>query len=287
MQIRVGKLIKRDVIKRLLSIIPKDDLVGLKSVICKATLLKPKLMSRRDWNIHGIYAKGGSVYIQLWPAKNNAINRFSPHNSSIIDLFVREVAEILYHEIGHHKHSKTNEYKMAVARIKEICDREREKIKQQGCLNKEIWELNEKKWELEQFIEKYANDYSEEMMQKAKEARILIGYKPSDVPYFSVFKSMFFGRMLNSQIIRWRSINYALADYIRKCKLKAQYNWVELYIELTGKVSKTNWDIDKRQFKQFVLEHVEPLYYITKSGRKYAYFTEGDYLKLRDIWKKA
>ena len=76
---------------------------------------------------------------------------------------------------------------------------------------------------------------------------------------------------------------YAVLDHIRKCGLgpHVKYNLRELY---KGIFDEEPTKKGLQKFKRASMKVVDPIYYVSKTGRKYAYFSDEEFVALRDFW---
>ena len=79
----------------------------------------------------------------------------------------------------------------------------------------------------------------------------------------------------------WSSI-LAVFDHLRKCRLgnRVKYNLREVFVKIYERTPDRN---ELRRFKRFVLKHVEPFWYVSKTGMKYAYFNEAHMSEVRRL----
>jgi len=63
------------------------------------------------------------------------------------------------------------------------------------------------------------------------------------------------------------------SDHLRTIKIGngIKYNLREVFTEIHARSPDRK---EYRRFKRFLLKHVEPFWYVSKVGRKYAYFNE-------------
>ena len=303
--IKVGRLISKNVVTKLLRAVPLGDLEGLKSICVRTVPHKATKKSYRRWGgLHGEHdghADEGTsrIWIFLWGITTSVLKHFCYGNSNLYDSFIETFALTLYHEIGHHVHSKTEDYKK-IHRQLEIYNKKMGRTRKTTIIlvsgrsyhvyTDEYMALKRKRSDLKEEIEKVAEEYSKEVLSTAKHMKLLDDPSPTDLRFFNMMRD----RMISDRMTRyeekkregklgeiaWGSM-LALFDHLRKCKLGngVKYNLREIFVEIYGCRHPIRNDL--RRFKRFALKHVKPFWYVSKRGRKYAYFTEAQMNKLK------
>jgi hypothetical protein len=156
------------------------------------------------------------------------------------------------------------------------------------------WELIKTITQKEKIIEDYAENYANIIYEKAEGLKLLERPDPKEVRFASIMRSKYIEshlKMIPSLIRnsnqdffggRWRSV-YAVLDHLRKCGLGPQvkYNLREVYMKIFDDIP-TKKKLQK--FKRLSLKVINPLYYISKTGRKYTYFSDEEFEVLRNFW---
>jgi len=292
----------RTVITKLLQAVPPQDLKGLKSICIRTVPHKATKKRCRRWGgLHGQFNGHGDegtgrVWVYLWSITKRVFREFRYGNSNLYDSFMERFAATLYHEIGHHVHSKTEEFKRLEAKMKRLNAKMR-RIKKTTTITcngekfivftNEYQNLRNEKAIIEEEIEKPAKEYAERMLAKAREMSLLQPPHPTGIRFFNIMRD----RMISDWMTRYEENKrekervawagmHALFDHLRKCKLGngVKYNLREIFVKIYADYPEKN---ELRRFKRFVLKHVKPFYYVSRSGRKYGYFTEAQMNELR------
>jgi hypothetical protein len=301
--IKVGKLIDRSVILNLLKAVPTSDLEGLKSICVRTVPHRPTRKRERRWGrIHGQHAGHGDdgtsrVWIYLWGITQSVLGEFGYGHSNLYDSFVEKLATVLYHEVGHHVHSKTAEYKVLDAQLKSLTAKLQRMKKKQIApsqfppLNPKMdqyWNIKRQCDALSDEFERLADEYAQNALSKATEMALLNAH-PRDIRFFNIIRDKWIESWFKDyykmkqrgriQYIGWPTM-LGIFDHLRKCKLGGgvKYNLREMFIKIYGRYPEKN---ELGRFKRFALKYVKPLWYVSERGRKYAYFTEAQMKELK------
>jgi hypothetical protein len=295
MYLKVGKLLKRRVLVNLLKVIPPEDLEELKSVCLKTVPPKRYRELDRCWGsvlgVHFGTAKGGNSRVQLflWALAQSAIKEFNYTNSNAFKIFMEKLASTLYHEVGHHVHSKTLEYAQLEEERNRIVKLLRSFAKKNIAREDEaaVTQTRDRLFKIDDTFENFAQTYAETLLRKATELHLL-SVKPDDALFFKIQFDRFVhgcmelyekNRHDREAIGMWSKIT-GVFDYLRKRKLgkKELYNVTEAFMMI--------FDVPPEKklvakFKTEALKHVKPLFYLSRAQRKFAYFTPAHINKLK------
>jgi hypothetical protein len=300
MYLKVGKLLKRRVLVDLLKVVPPDDLEELKSVCLKT--VPPRRYREQDLHWGALFgvqcgaAKKGNSRVQLflWALSQGAIKEFNYTNSNAFKIFAEKLADTLYHEVGHHVHSKTLEYAQLAEERDRIVKLLRSLAKKNAAREDEaVVQAQSRLFKIEGAVEKFAQTYAKTMLQKATEQHLL-HVKPNDALFFKIQFDRFVHKCMdiyeknrhNREFVgMWGKIT-GVFDYLRKRKLgkKELYNVTEAFTTIFGVPP------DKKlvaKFKTEALKRVKPLFYVSKAQRRFAYFTPAHINKLKNHFAKA
>jgi hypothetical protein len=304
MYIKVGKLMDKSVILNLLKAVPTSDLEGLKSICARTVPHRATKKRERRWGgicgQHAGYCDEGTsiVWIYLWGITQAVFKEFTYGHSNLYDLFIERLAGTLYHEIGHHVHSKTKEYKVLEAQMTKLKVKlRRPKTKTITLLDGEKIHVYTDEYEeikrkyncLKDKVEDFAEKYAEATMEKAREMNLLEGPPPKDIRFFKIMRDKFIVSWLRHRTemqregherwIGWPVI-LGVFDHLRKCKLgpHVKYNLREMFVEIYGNQPEGN---KQRLFKMIAFAHLKPFWHVSKRGRKYAYFTKAQMNNLK------
>ena len=303
--IKVGNLIERTIIKKLLSAVPPRDLEGLISICIRTVVHKFQKKKYPRWGgalgqFNGRANKEtGRIWLYLWGIQSKTFKDFHYANSNLYINFIKNLASTLYHEIGHLKHSKTKEYKKQKEKLGKLTDKRRlllrkidptikfnpyENIiyiyrKTPTPLDIEYKKAVSQIDKIGELIEGYANNYSKTIMEKAEKLNLFERPAPNEIRFFSIIRQKHLDYWFKQrELMRtdkksggWGHM-LAVFDHIRKCKIDAKYNLRELFNEIYDNAYPYKNRL--RRFKRFILKHVTPIWYISKTGRKYAYFND-------------
>lgn len=289
MYIKVGKLMSRSLILKLLEAVPPQDLEGVKS-ICVRTV-PPKSVKKKIRRWGGLMGqqlshedKGTSgIRLFLHGITNYVFKQFTYGNSNLYDSFIEFFASVLYHEVGHHVHSKGDEYHILTAQHKKNKEKLR-KAKKEDYLKVQT-ELDS----IEGKIEAYANEYEKKTISTSRSMNLLEAPQPKDIPFFKIMRDRHINetfQCLDEARRAGRNPGWSrilpVFDHLRKCRLGngVKYNLREVFVKIYERTPDRN---ELRRFKRFVLKHVEPFWYVSKTGMKYAYFNEAHMSEVRRI----
>jgi len=173
----------RNVVKKLLRAVPSEDLKGLKSICVRTVPHKATKKQNKRWG--GIYGQHheSKVWIYLWSITYNTLKKCSYRHSNLYDYFIQNFAKTLYHEIGHHVHSKTEEYKAVDARLEKMRAKMRRmklKTKPMALPNGDVVHVYTDEYLkikkecdcLKDKIEEFAEKYAELTLQKARQMNL-------------------------------------------------------------------------------------------------------------------
>jgi len=300
MYLKVGKLLKRRVLVNLLKVIPPEDLEELKSVCLKTIPPKRYRELDRYWgNMLGVHfgtAKEGNSRVQLflWALAQSAIKEFNYTNSNAFKIFIEKLASTVYHEVGHHVHSKTLEYAQLAEERNRIGKLLRSFARKNVAREDEaVTQARDRLFKIDDTVEKFAQVYAGTMLRKATELHLL-SVKPNDALFFKIQFDRFVHECMelyeknrhNREFIGMWSKITGVFDYFRKRKLgkKELYNVTEAFTMI--------FDIPPEKklvakFKTEALKHVKPLFYLSRAQRKFAYFTPAHINKLKKHFANA
>lgn len=305
--IKVGRLMDRSVILNLLRATQSSDLEGLKSICVRTVPDRSTRKRERRWGgIRGQQAGHGDegtsrVWIYLWGITQSVLKEFGYGHSNLYDSFIEKLAAVLYHEVGHHVHSKTAEYKALHAQLKSLTAKLRSVKKKQIApaqfppLNPqmdECWNIKSQCDALRDEVERFADQYAENVLSKARETGLLNAH-PTDICFFKIIRDKYIESWFKyyyemkqrgkRQCIGWPTI-LGVFDHLRKCKLGrgVKYNLREMFKGIYGNIPERN---ELRRFKRIALTHLKPFWYVSKGGRKYAYFTEAQMRGFLEVLK--
>ncbi len=287
--IKVGKLMSRSLILKLLEAVPPQELEGLKSICVRTVPSKSvKKKHRRWWGLMGQQFshddKGTSgIRLFLHGITNYVLNRFKYGNNNIYDSFIEFFASVLYHEVGHHVHSQGNEYHILIAQYK----KNKEKLRK--AKKEDYVKIQTELDSIEGKIEDFADEYEKKMISISKGMNLLEVPIPNDIMFFEIMRERHINKIFRhldkdrraGRKPSWTN-TLAVFDHLRKCRLGngVKYNLREVFVKIYERTPDRN---ELRRFKRFVLKHVEPFCYVSRTGMKYAYFNEGHMGEVRKL----
>jgi hypothetical protein len=221
----------------------------------------------------------------------SVINEFNYTNSNAFSSFMEKLADTAYHEIGHHVHSKTEEYLKL--------DGERSRLLAKLRCMKGTPDENAaarvrcRILNIEYKVEDYARAYAADLLPKAT-ALQLLNATPENMLFFKIQFDRFRHECMEIYeknrhdkdfIGMWSQIT-GIFDYIRKRKISDEelYNVRETF-ELIFDASPEKRLVTK--FKAAALKQVNPLFYTSKTNRKFAYFTQAHVEQLKNHFTEA
>jgi len=304
MYLKVGKMVKRQIVTMLLSAVPAEDLNELKSIYLKSIPPKSYRKQTRFWGgLMGVHlgsarANNSRIQLYMWGISKSVLDRFRCGNSNAYHSFLNQLANTLYHEIGHHVHSKTDEYAKLETERERLMKTWRKAINKSTAPEEEksktVQQLNSRLSEIGSAVEDYAKKYAEAIMKNASELGLLDDARPV---YFAFFKVQFdhfvhecmdiYERNRGNKgfVGMWGQIT-GIFEYLRKQKVGngAKYTVAEAFEAIFNVPSEPKL---VAKFKIDALKLVKPYFYISKSGRKFAHFTQAQVEQLRTHFKNT
>lgn len=268
MKISSDNLIAPSVIRDMLKHLPVNDLKGISEI---KVMLRPPIKQQRTYGYGDYHFPKQEIRIFLWSIKESIVRGITSDNN-YYHAFLKQIASTLYHEVGHHVDYRYGDLKKQ-SRKEERLHKKREKAKQDhqkySSLSHEIYEINSK-------IENFAIDYSRKYIPK---------YHPKlpsfrKIRFIKIYREKLVDCMMNSlrESSHFSYHQMAIVEHLRKCKLSkyALYSITELCEKLNNYFYSNRKLVQKyrRKVKTICLKLEEPLFYISKRNRKYAYYTQ-------------
>jgi hypothetical protein len=184
------------------------------------------------------------------------------------------LAETLYHEVGHHVHSKTAEYQKIQNRLAQL----RRKLGRKGADESRGDKRHERArfFELGQALEDFANSYACRSLQKAEALGLMDKTQKEDVLFFKIMCDRFVKEVIKHY--EQERVSYpcgklvAVFDFLRKQKLGGlHYNLTEAYLSIFGQEPNK---ATMSRFRADACRLVHPTEYTSKRGRKTLYLSQ-------------
>ncbi len=277
-RIKTGRLMNPKIVEDLLGVIPPEDLRSLNEVEVRLSPGKDE-QAKAPWRGSKIQYPAGyyahserRIRVHLLSIVSRASGYFGPINNNLYDLMFEEFAKTFYHEAGHHSRNKNGELERFAGELER--------------LKKSDWGLA---YRLDREAENAADDYRSRMIKLARKSGLLETPPWKDVPFFKLWHDRFVKQVLGAPKEHrcWHDF-VGVCHYIRKCKIGkgVKYSFPELFYKVPGKYPH-GASRKLARFKRFVLKHVQPRYYISPTGRKYAYFTDADLERVKAEFLKV
>ncbi len=274
MDIDTGNLISKTVVRSMLRHIPKSDLKGLSKI---RIMLRPPRSERSRYGFGDYHFDTKVARVFLWSIKQSVVKSMI-HDNNYYHVFLKEIASTLYHEIGHHVHYHQGNGK----ELSKKHDILQKKVDNPSINGEQSSRLHSKMWFIHSEMENFANDYMD---------KFIVNYNPSRPAFRNIrFIKIFRERLVNCQMNNLRQSSQfsfhimAVIEHLRKCKLSKK----PLYsiTEICEKLNTSFWSHRslkqkyRRKIKQECLKIAKPIYYVSKSKRRFAYYSKVQFDRL-------
>lgn len=273
MKVLTGNLLSSEVIYDMLNHVPKSDLRGLRKI---QIMLRPPRNERYRYGLGDYHYGKRTARVFLWSIRQS-VERHMHHDNNYYHQFLIQIAKTLYHEIGHHHHYIKGKGKHLSERHDLL-----EEQKKNSNSPVSTARLSNEMFSIHSEMEDYADNYMEEKIN------LYYPIRPSfrKIRFIKIFREKWVDR--NMHIFR-QSKKFYYQDliviwHLRKSKISKHplYSISELCYQLNH-YFYCHRNL-KRSFmakvKRASLKIQKPVYYVSKSGRKYPYFTQKQVNKL-------
>lgn len=280
MKIICGNLISPDIIRDMLSYLPKRDLIGLKEI---RIMLRPPIKKQRRYGFGDYHYPGKKIRIFLWSIKQHIV-RYITSDNNYYHAFLEQIAHTLFHEVGHHVDFVYGDLKGQSDKEEKLREK-KDKIKDYRDKNYQI--LYRQICEISSNIEKFARDYSDDYIKRYNPE--LPSFKK--IPFIKIYREKYVDLVMDSlrKSSRFDYHDMAVIEHLRKCKISkyALYSVTEVCNKLNVSFhrfhsSQKTVQNFRQKIKRVCLKVEAPLFYVSKKGRRYAYFTKEQVERLAD-----
>lgn len=272
-RISCKKFVSKELVKRLLSVVPKEDLEGLRQIrfinSAHTSLRNRKRKTRRGLSsCYGYYDKK-EITLIMWTLKDRTLRSFSIDDTNLYHNFVKNLAETMYHEIGHYVDDKSK------------------LLNKFHNLRKRVEQSNYR-WLYPMLSTcQFAEAYSKSTISEAESKGILDIVYLNEIRYFKVFQNKYINSILdmwtkNNKRFHWTTV--AVFTHLRKNKLgngksvELLYTAPEILKERYSSEDRTFYKKNASKFLKTLLKTVNPVIYYSKN-RKFYFFKASDLRK--------